>query len=207
MDLGKLGNCLAGRVYAIRKDQRLSQDDFGRAIGVSRSAICNYENGTRPVSEQSILAICREFNVNELWMRNGVGEPYKTKGQDAITRLISELKCSNFEGEFLKSYFQMDRTEREQFVQAMYRLITPFAKNLSGKNPFAEYYDLTLDNELIHAKAQADKAAEHNRALQAIQEKRIDKLEKENEELQTRLEAIEKEEAKTIKSVIVSKHH
>lgn len=133
MDLGKLGNCLAGRVYAIRKDQRLSQDDFGRAIGVSRSAICNYENGTRPVSEQSILAICREFNVNELWMRNGVGEPYKTKGQDAITRLISELKCSNFEGEFLKSYFQMDRTEREQFVQAMYRLITPFAKNLNGK--------------------------------------------------------------------------
>ena len=78
---------------------------------------------------------------------------------------------------------------------------------MSGKNPFAEYYDLTLDNELIHAKAQADKAAEHNRALQAIQEKRIDKLEKENEELQTRLEAIEKEEAKTIKSVIVSKHH
>jgi len=134
-------------------------------------------------------------------MRNGVGEPYKTKGEDAITHLISDFKCSNFEGEFLKSYFQMDKIEREQFVQAMYRLIAPFTKNLSGKNPFAEYYDLTPDAELINAKAQADKAAEHNRALQDI---RIDKLEQENKELRARLEAIEKEDAETMKPVDVS---
>lgn len=188
MDFGKFGNCLEGRVHAIRKDQGLNQDKFGRAIGVTRSAICNYENGTRPVSEQSILAICREFNVNELWMRHGVGEPYKTKGEDAIANLILDFKCSNFEGEFLKSYFQMDKTEREQFVQAMYRFIAPFAKNLNGKNPFAEYYDLTTGDELFYAKAQSDKASEHIKALQ-----RIDKLEQENQKLQARLESIKKE--------------
>lgn len=199
MDYGKFGDCLEGRVYAIRKDQGLNQDEFGRTIGVSRSAICNYENGTRPVSEQSILAICREFRVNELWLRQGVGEPYKAKGEGVISQLISEFKCSNFEGEFLKSYFQMDKTEREQFVRAMYRLIAPFAKNLSGKNPFAEYYNLTPDAELIHAKAQADKAAEH---IKALQDERIDRLEQENKELQARLEAIEKEDAEKTAEIV-----
>lgn len=140
MDFGKYGNCLEGRLYAIRKDKKLSQEEFGNRIGVSRSAICNYESGIRPVSNQVILAVCREFNVDELWMRNGVGDPYKPKKAGVIEQLIQEYKCTKFEGDFLKTYFQMDENERIKFVECIYRLFAPLMKGLKGFNPFADYF-------------------------------------------------------------------
>lgn len=141
MDFGKYGNCLEGRLYAIRKDKKLSQEEFGNRIGISRSAICNYESGIRPVSNQVILAVCREFNVDELWMRNGVGNPYKLKKAGVIEQLIQEYKCTKFEGDFLKTYFQMDENERIKFVECIYRLFAPLMKGLKGFNPFADYYN------------------------------------------------------------------
>lgn len=140
MDFGKYGNCLEGRLYAIRKDKKLSQEEFGNKIGISRSAICNYESGIRPVSNQVILAVCREFNVDELWMRNGVGNPYKPKKEGVIEQLIQEYKCTKFEGDFLKTYFQMDENERIKFVECIYRLFAPLMKGLKGFNPFADYF-------------------------------------------------------------------
>lgn len=140
MDFGKYGNCLEGRLYAIRKDKKLSQEEFGNRIGISRSAICNYESGIRPVSNQVILSVCREFNIDELWMRNGVGNPYKPKKAGVIEQLIQEYKCTKFEGDFLKTYFQMDEDERIKFVECIYRLFAPLMKGLKGFNPFADYF-------------------------------------------------------------------
>ena len=143
MDYGKFGNCLEGRLYAIRKNKKLNQEEFGKRLGVTRSAICNYESGTRPIGEQVILAVCREFKVNELWMRHGVGNPYSHPKDGVIDQLIEEYQCSKFEGDFLKTYFQMDDDERLSFVKCIYRLITPLVKNMEGKNPFAYYFDVT----------------------------------------------------------------
>lgn len=147
LDFGKYGNCLEGRLYAIRKDKKLSQEEFGNRIGISRSAICNYESGIRPVSNQVILAVCREFNVDELWMRNGVGNPYKLKKAGVIEQLIQEYKCTKFEGDFLKTYFQMDENERIKFVECIYRLFAPLMKGLKGFNPFADYFIETYGND------------------------------------------------------------
>lgn len=61
------------RVFDLRKQVGLNQAEFGKRIGVTRSAICNYENGSRSIGEQTILSICREFNVNEAWLRTGEG--------------------------------------------------------------------------------------------------------------------------------------
>lgn len=151
LDYGKFGDCLAGRLYAIRKNQRLNQEDFGRRIGVTRSAICNYEGGTRPIGEQVILGVCREFSVNELWMRNGVGKPYNPPKNNVIDKLISEYGCSKFEGDFLKTYFQMTKEERTSFVRCAYRLLAPFMKGMQSKNPFTDYFDVSDGDEEEYA--------------------------------------------------------
>lgn len=77
------------RIKDIRNSLALSQDDFGKKIGVTRSAVCNYENGSRAITEQTIKAICREFNVNEDWLRNGVGDMFIDI--DDTQRLIATL--------------------------------------------------------------------------------------------------------------------
>ena len=49
----------------------MSQEAFGSKLGVTGAAISRIEAGSRKASDQIILAICREFNVNEEWLRTG----------------------------------------------------------------------------------------------------------------------------------------
>nr|DAP18331.1 MAG TPA: helix-turn-helix domain protein [Caudoviricetes sp.] len=80
------------RVKAIRKDKMLSGEKFGEKIGVKRSAISKIESGLVGLSESNIKAICREFDVNEEWLRYGKGEMYlKLDREDEIAKLTKEL--------------------------------------------------------------------------------------------------------------------
>lgn len=52
---------------------KISQEELGNKIGVSRFSISNYESGKRNITDRVISDICREFNVNEVWLRTGEG--------------------------------------------------------------------------------------------------------------------------------------
>ena len=67
------------RIRKIRIDQHLTQTAFGARIGVKGNTITNYESGLRTPTDAVVLAICREFYVNEKWLRCGEGEPYIEK--------------------------------------------------------------------------------------------------------------------------------
>ncbi len=64
------------RIKQIREHENLSQDAFGKRIGSARNTIANYESGNRNPSNAVIMSICREFNVNEEWLRTGTGDPF-----------------------------------------------------------------------------------------------------------------------------------
>lgn len=64
------------RIKSIRKQTNLTQTEFGKKIGVKGNTITGYETGLRNPSDAIINSICREFNVNELWLRTGEGEPF-----------------------------------------------------------------------------------------------------------------------------------
>lgn len=62
------------RVKQIRKYNKLTLEQFGVRLGVTKTAISNIENSNRNLTEQMIKSICREFNVNENWLRTGEGD-------------------------------------------------------------------------------------------------------------------------------------
>ncbi|HEX9058583.1 MAG TPA: helix-turn-helix transcriptional regulator [Clostridia bacterium] len=68
---------LGERVKLIRKALMLTQKEFAEKIGLKQAAIGLYENGNRNVTDRVISDICREFNVNEEWIRSGNGEMFK----------------------------------------------------------------------------------------------------------------------------------
>lgn len=65
------------RVKELRKHLDLSQAEFGSRIGVAPNTISTYENGSRALSDAIIKSICREFGVNETWLRTGAGEMFR----------------------------------------------------------------------------------------------------------------------------------
>ena len=64
------------RVRELRKVLNLTLEKFGKPLGVGKTAISNIENDNRSLTEQMIMSICREYNVNEEWLRNGTGEMF-----------------------------------------------------------------------------------------------------------------------------------
>lgn len=65
------------RIEEVRKHEGLTQEQFAERINLSRNYLWMLENGSRVPSDRTISDICREFNVDEHWLRTGEGEPFK----------------------------------------------------------------------------------------------------------------------------------
>lgn len=70
-------------------------EKFGERLGVGKTAISKIENSGRGVTNQMFVAICREFDVNEEWLRYGTG-PMKKE-------MTKREKAANIVGKMLKS--------------------------------------------------------------------------------------------------------
>lgn len=98
-------NGINERIRKVRKMRGLTQTEFGKTIGVAGNTITNYESGNREPSNAVITLICKEFRVNEVWLRTGEG------GEDNMFTKISEDdrfslnlgKLSATENEFVKN--------------------------------------------------------------------------------------------------------
>lgn len=69
------------RIKELRKSLGLTQLEFGEQVGVKANTIGNYEIGLRTPSDAVIRAICREFNVNENWLRTGEDEMFNPQDE------------------------------------------------------------------------------------------------------------------------------
>lgn len=74
---------MQNRIKEIRKALGLNQAEFAEKIGMVPSAISNYEAGTRVPSDAIIKSICREFGVNETWLRTGAGDMRRSRSREA----------------------------------------------------------------------------------------------------------------------------
>ena len=65
------------RVHQLRKKLlSMTAEDFGKKIGLTRSAISMIETGKNAVTDQARMLICSTFGVREAWLRDGEGEPF-----------------------------------------------------------------------------------------------------------------------------------
>ena len=72
------------RIKKIRTKYQLNQEDFGKKIGIGKTSVSKLESGENNPSEQTILLICKEFGINEIWLRTGEG------GDDNMFTKLSE---------------------------------------------------------------------------------------------------------------------
>ena len=80
------------RLKKLRKTLDLTQQAFADMIGMKQNTIAQYEMGRTIPSDAIIFSICREFNVNENWLRTGEGDMFMEMSRDEqIEEFIGDL--------------------------------------------------------------------------------------------------------------------
>lgn len=70
------------RIRELRKSLKLTQQELGNKIGLSKASIGNIENGIINLTDRNLSLICSTCNVNENWLRNGEGEMFNPMSED-----------------------------------------------------------------------------------------------------------------------------
>lgn len=107
------------RIRLLRKELGLNQSDFGNKIGVKQGTVAGYESGARTPLDAVVSSICREFDVNEEWLRTGEGEMFEqmTEQQKLLkyTGMLLKDKDSAIVyaiQSFIVTYEQLDDTSK-----------------------------------------------------------------------------------------------
>jgi transcriptional regulator with XRE-family HTH domain len=61
------------RILELRKVLKLKQYEFADKLGIKRTVLSNIETGHNGITDANIRLICMTFNVNEAWLRGGIG--------------------------------------------------------------------------------------------------------------------------------------
>ena len=80
------------RIKELRKELKLTQQEFADELKISRGNIGAYEVGKNAPSDAVVSLICKTFNVNEEWLRSGAGDMFlELPEEDEEAAYVSEL--------------------------------------------------------------------------------------------------------------------
>lgn len=102
---------LKERIKEVRKTLGLTLEEFGNKIGVTKTTISRIENGVNSVTNQMLISICREFGVNEEWLRTGEGEMF--------VPLTRSEAIAEFAGSLIK---EEDASFKKRLIEALAKL-------------------------------------------------------------------------------------
>ena len=121
------------RIKKVRKALDLTQREFGERISIKQNSVAQIEMG-RNTSDQTIVSICREFNVNETWLRTGEGEMFIQQSKDdELDQVLSAIAASDDEliKRIIRAYWRLDDKEKS----AVKKLIDGFSSESSVSAP------------------------------------------------------------------------
>lgn len=134
---------LVNRMKFLRKELlNMNQADFASPLGLKQSTIGNYESGARGVSDATILAICREYGVNEQWLRNGEGAPFvpiPNIPNTMISELALEYDLDLFDQNLITEYLKLDKDSRRILKNYIKQVFLSYDEDVAIKEELASY--------------------------------------------------------------------
>ncbi|UZT82848.1 helix-turn-helix domain-containing protein [Caproicibacterium sp. BJN0003] len=123
------------RIKELRRALCLTQDEFAKRLGITGGGVSKLEKGTRNITEQMALSICREFNVSHAWLVDGVGDMFLD--DDMATTAVFDRIMSG-ENETAKAVFKAFAKLDDSQWETLYKIIEEVRKNLPNKKENAD---------------------------------------------------------------------
>lgn len=164
------------RIKSIRHTLGLTQQKFADRLGVKGNTISQYESGRNAPVDSVISLICREFNVNEDWLRTGKGDMFAPESAIDLGEYAKRHGMTRLETEILKAYLELAPDVRESLLQHFKERLTqhPTQKrtepDTSGQERTAPTYeaeDLERQADEFAALAREQYLREKKKELQA----------------------------------------
>ena len=158
------------RIAALIRESGKTKTEWAGRLNVTPQFISSLCNGKKSPSDRTIGDICRVSGVREEWLRGGDGPMYPEKEPEPLDKLLKDRGILQGDIPSVKSvvsaFLELEKPSRDAVIQ----FVQSCAEKLNAPAEEAPGQDTDL----------AEKVAA---------------LEKQNQELMARLEAIEKEDA------------
>lgn len=114
------------RIKQLRKALGMTQQKFADAIGVKQNTVAQYEMGRNEPIDSVLNLICKEYNVNPDWLRNGSGEMFIDPATFSLDEYAQANKLNKTEISIIRGFMELDPETR----QAIYNIFS----NASNEN-------------------------------------------------------------------------
>ncbi|EGT4823062.1 XRE family transcriptional regulator [Clostridioides difficile] len=111
------------RVRELRKYLNLNQSDFGSKIGLKQATVGQIETGVRNLTDRNFSLICEKYNVNEKWLRHGIGDIFIENDNTIISELSNKYNLDNLDVKILESYLKLSGEQRKAIKKYVYSLV------------------------------------------------------------------------------------
>ena len=129
------------RIKALRKELNLTQQEFADRLNIKRGAVANYEIGRNEPIDAVISLICKTFNVNEEWLRDGNGEMFIERSpEEEVGYYVEDLLEYDGNGnafydaiiEMMKTYHSLD-DKSKTVIREYFKNVADGIKNKEEK--------------------------------------------------------------------------
>lgn len=101
-------NELGNRIKYVRKNNKMTQADFGKIVGKEYTTIGRYEKGTLPVPSDVLIAIVEHFNLSADWLLLGT------------TKDTSDLEKTNYDAELNTLFDSLSPDNKKEIIDYMH---------------------------------------------------------------------------------------
>ena len=114
------------RLVLLRKTLKKSQQEFADRLNIKRGTIANYECGRNEPIDAVVTLICKEFDVNETWLRTGEGEMFVPRDRETeLAKLTTDFlldEPDSFRSRFISLLARMSDEEWKMVEDLVDRL-------------------------------------------------------------------------------------
>ncbi len=113
------------RLKELRNALNMTQQEFADKLNIKRGTIANYEIGRNEPIDAVISLICKEFNVNENWLRTGEGEMFaEVPAEDEYFKAVTQISISNdkLAMQAIIEYWKLDDVSKETLRNYIYKI-------------------------------------------------------------------------------------
>lgn len=112
------------RLRQLRKDLGMSQEEFGRRIGFSNTAISKLEKNERNLTERTAKSICREFRVNYFWLTEGKGDIFTGTPESMVDEIAEDYNLDDIDKKIIEKYLELSADQRQVLKEYLKSIFT-----------------------------------------------------------------------------------